>query len=155
MKKMNVIVLIILVLVPLLLSSMTLDEKKEKAVKLVNDGAEFLKTNGLEKSKAAFNDPKGKFVEGEFYLFVFTPQLVCVSHAENASLMGKNMIDTKDADGKLFIREFAKVTNKSEKGWVDYKWKNYTTNKVSDKSSYVMKVKTKEGDFIIGCGIYK
>ena len=66
------------------------------------------------------------------------------------------IVRVKDPDGKLFIQAFAKTANsKAGKGWVDYKWMNYTDKKVGDKSSYVMKVKVGKEDYILGCGIYK
>ncbi len=144
------------VLVPFLLMSLTLDESKAKAIKLVEDGAAYIKANGIEKSKAEVNNPKGKFVDGEFYLFLFNMKLETIMHGQNPALIGKNMMEAKDPDGKLFIQEFAKVCNsKAGKGWVDYKWMNYADKKIGDKSSYVMKIKVGKEDYILGCGIYK
>jgi hypothetical protein len=43
------------------------------------------------------------------------------------------------------------MVKKSGAGWVDYKFKNYTTGKVDHKTTYFKKA----GDIIVACGIYK
>ena len=76
---------------------------------------------------------------------------VCVAHGARPALIGKNLLDLKDQDGKYLIRELADVANGPGSGWVDYKWPNPITNKIEDKSSYVEKM----GDYFVGVGIYK
>jgi signal transduction histidine kinase len=75
-----------------------------------------------------------------------------MAHGGSAAIIGKNMKDLKDADGKLFIQEMMAAAKTKGSGWVDYKWKNPKTGEVLPKSSYVEKL----GDnAFIGCGIYK
>ena len=75
-----------------------------------------------------------------------------LAHGGNPKLVGKNLQDLKDADGKQFFLEFAEKA-RSGGGWVDYKWTNPESKKIQAKSTYIVKV---EGsDRYIGCGIYK
>ena len=67
-------------------------------------------------------------------------------------MIGKNVIELRDIDGKYLIKEFIEVTNTKGKGWVDYKWPNPITKVIQQKSSYVEKV---DNDLIFGVGIYK
>lgn len=122
-----------------------------KAEALVKKGVEMYKANE-DKALEAFSDPKGGFVEGELYLFVVEFSGLTSAHGGNASLIGKNMKDLKDADGKLFIQAMMDVAKTKGSGWVDYKWKNPKSGEVLPKSSYVEKLG--ENAFI-GCGIYK
>ena len=123
------------------------DEAKamvEKAVKL-------LEAQGKDKAFAAFNDSNGAFVDRDLYVFVLDMQGVTVSHGVNKALIGKSLLNVKDADGKNFIQEMLNVANGTGAGWVDYKWPNPTTKKVEPKSSFVKK----SGDVVVGVGIYK
>jgi cytochrome c len=125
----------------------TADEAKamvERAVKLIE-------TEGKDKAFAQFNDPAGKFVDRDLYVFVLNMEGTTVSHGANKALIGKSLANLKDADGKPFIQEMLEMAKAGKSGWVDYKWANPQTKKVEPKSSYLMKV----GDVIVGVGIYK
>ena len=76
---------------------------------------------------------------------------VNVAHGARPALIGKNLIDLKDQDGKYLIREMLDLANGPGHGWVDYKWPNPITNKIEDKSSYIEKL----GDYFVGVGIYR
>jgi cytochrome c len=118
---------------------------------LVEKAVAFYKANGKDKAVAAFNDPKGEFVKGDLYIFMMDGNCNTLAHGANAKLVGKNVAELKDADGKLFMKEMAAMAKKGG-GWVDYKWSNPQTKKIQAKSSYVMPL----GDgFFVGCGIYK
>ena len=54
-------------------------------------------------------------------------------------------------DGKFFAKEGVELVKKNGAGWVDYKFKNFTTGKVEQKTTYFKKV----GDIIVACGIFK
>ena len=123
------------------------DEAKALVVKAV----EFYKANGKDKAIAAFNDPKGEFVKGELYIFLFDKDCNTLAHGANPKLVGKNIGELKDADGKFFMKEMAALAAKGG-GWMDYKWSNPVTKKIQAKSSYVLPL---EGGLFVGCGIYK
>ena len=124
----------------------------DEAQALVKKAVELIKTGGKDKAFAAFNDPKGEFVKGDLYIFIVDYTGLTLAHGGNAKLIGKNMMELKDADGKEFMKECI-ATSKKGGGWVDYKWTNPETKKVQDKSSYVMPAEGHE--FLVGCGIYK
>ena len=125
----------------------TPDEAKamvEKAVKLIQ-------AEGKDKAFAQINDPAGPFVDRDLYVFVLNLEGTTVAHGVNKALIGKSLVNLKDADGKPFIQEMIEMGKAGKVGWVDYKWTNPQTKKVEAKSSYLMKV----GDVIVGVGIYK
>lgn len=119
---------------------------------LVAKAIKFYQQNGYDKAVAAFNNPKGPFVHGELYIFMFNSKGRCLAHGYNPKLVGKNLNDLEDANGDLFIQEFAKKV-KAGGGWVDYQWTNPLTKKVQAKSSYVKGLPGT--DYYVGCGIYK
>lgn len=126
----------------------------DEAVALVKKAAAYLTANGKEKAFAEFNNSSGQFVMKDLYIFVYATngEGTNLAHGANPKMVGKNLLELKDADGVFIVKEFIKTANsKTGKGWVDYKWPNPVTKALEAKSSYVEKV----GDVVIGCGIYK
>jgi len=124
----------------------------DEARALVEKAIVYVNANGKDKAIEAFNNPQGEFVMGDLYIFMFDYSGVVLAHGANPKLIGKNMSELKDANGKLFVQEFVDKV-KSGGGWVDYQWTNPETKKVQPKSSYVKGI---EGtDCYVGCGIYK
>lgn len=123
----------------------------EQAVNLVKKAVQFYKENGAEKAFAEFNKPAGQFVEGDLYIFVYDLNGVNAVHGANPSLIGKNLIDMQDPDGKFIIKELIQIATTKGSGWFDYKYKNPKSGSIDWKSSYVEKL----DNYFIGCGIYK
>ncbi len=123
----------------------------EEAMELVKKAAEYLKTHGSERALREFNNPKGMFTKGSLYIFVNDDSGITKAHGQNRDLVGKNMSDLKDVDGKFFIREVINTGKTKGSGWVDYKWINPATGEVLQKSTYCVRA----GGFTMGCGIYK
>ena len=123
----------------------------DQAKTLVNKAVAFYKANGKDKAIAAFNNPKGEFVKGDLYIFMMDSNCNTLAHGANPKLVGKNVAELKDADGKLFMQAM-RDTAKKGGGWVDYKWSNPTTKKVQAKTSYIMPL---GNGLFVGCGVYK
>jgi cytochrome c len=123
----------------------------DEAVALVKKAVAYLNANGKDKAVAEFNSASGQFVMKDLYVFINDMNGGSVAHGGNPKLVGRSMIELKDADGKYFIKEMGEVAKTKGKGWVDYKWLNPVTKALEAKSTYVEKV----GDLVVGCGIYK
>ncbi|MGO8867317.1 MAG: cache domain-containing protein [Alphaproteobacteria bacterium] len=125
---------------------------KEEAVAMVKRVQEKFKTDGPEATFKAVSDKSTKeFHDRDLYPFIYDMNGLCVAHGARPVLIGKNLIDLKDQDGKYLVRELRDMAKDHGSGWVDYKWPNPITNKIEDKSSYVEKM----GDYFVGVGIYK
>lgn len=126
-----------------------------QAEKLVNAAVTYAKQNGMDKLIQQTNQADGRFHVGagsQMYIFIYDLNGVCKGIGFNSSVLaGVNRIDLKDPDGKFIIREFIATAKGKGKGWVDYKYPNPQTNKIEQKTSYVV---LHEG-FVIGAGIYK
>lgn len=126
----------------------------DEAVAMVKKAGEFLKKNGKEKAFAEFNNPKGAFIHKDLYIFTFLANGDGIEQANgaNVKLVGKNVTQMKDADGKFLIKDILALgMSKEGRGWVDYKWPNPSTGTIDAKRTYVERLE----DVIIGCGIYK
>lgn len=129
------------------------DDRKKKAENLVRKAAAGVKEQGQDKVFATINDKKGQFTEGEYYIFVYDFDGICLSHGAQPEKIGKALIDLKDINGFAYMMQFVR-TAKSEKGegWIDYVQKNPTTGKPQKKTSFILRVPGK--NYFMGCGTY-
>ena len=128
-----------------------LESNVGEAVDMVKRATAFIRNNGAKAALDAFNKPEPEFRSRDLYINVIDARGNTLAHGDNIKLVGKNLIDLKDADGKPFIREFVQVASSKGSGWIDYRWPNPVTGVIEAKSTYV----EREGDLIVGCGIYK
>jgi hypothetical protein len=123
---------------------------KDEATAMVKKAIGFLKTNGVDKAYAEISNPKGQFIDRDLYVVVYDMNGKCLAHGANAKMIGRDLIDNKDVDGKEFVKERVEMMKKQASGWQDYKFRNPTTNQIEPKSMYIERV----NDVIVGCGIY-
>ncbi|HEY1473720.1 MAG TPA: cache domain-containing protein [Pseudolabrys sp.] len=125
---------------------------KDEAVAMVKRvQAEFKKLGPDATFKQVSDKAVPAFHDRDLYPFIYDMSGICVAHGARPALIGKNLIDLKDQDGKFLIREMVTMANGPGSGWIDYKWPNPITSKIEDKSSYVEKM----GDYFVGVGVYK
>ncbi len=124
---------------------------KEEAVAMVKKAIEFVKANGNQKAFDEFSNTKGKFVDRDMYVVVYDMNAKCLAHGQKKSMIGKDLIDFKDEDGKEFYRERVELMKKQQTAWQEYKFTNPLTKKIEPKTMYVERY----GDLILGCGVYK
>jgi cytochrome c len=123
----------------------------DEAKNMVEKGVAYIKANGKDKAFAEFTNQKGSFIDRDLYIFVVDFKGITLAHGGNEKLVGKDMLELKDADGKFFIKSFIETAQGKGSGLVEYKWVNPQTKKIENKATYVQKV----DDFFLGCGIYK
>jgi cytochrome c len=124
----------------------------KEAQDLVEKAIAYYKSNGKDMAFAAINDPKGQFTKKDLYVYVIDlTSNIMLAHGANKALIGKNMVEIRDAKGKQFQKEMAQGAKTKGKGWVDYSWTNPETKKIGAKSTYYQR----EGDMYFACGIYK
>jgi cytochrome c len=125
---------------------------KDEAIAMVKRVQAEFKKAGPEATFKEVSDKSAKeFHDRDLYPFIYDMSGLCVAHGARPALIGKNLIDLKDQDGKFLIREMVSIARGPGSGWIDYKWPNPLTNKIEDKSSYVEKI----GDYFVGVGVYK
>ncbi|MGE5545884.1 MAG: cache domain-containing protein [Solirubrobacterales bacterium] len=123
----------------------------EEAKRFVDDAVAYLKKVGPDKAFAAFNDPRGKWVKGDLYIFVFDQKGVYRATGWKPERTGVNAWKMKDASGSLLVvQEIIKKANRDGSGLVDYLWMNPGTAKLENKTSYVVKV----DEYVVGAGFY-
>jgi cytochrome c len=124
----------------------------DQAKAMVEKADQYFNAHGKDAAYAAFTGKAEGFVLNDLYIYVVSKEGVILAHGANAKLVGKNLYNLKDSDGKLFIQEIIKVS-RSGSGWVDYKWVNPQSKRIEQKSTLVKPIEGQ--DAILACGIYK
>ncbi len=151
MRPLAMLVLLALSFLPLRATAAEFGTKEE-AIAMVKRVQDMFKELGAAATFKAVSDPSTKeFHDRDLYPFIYDMAGICVAHGARPALIGKNLIDIKDQDGKYLIREMVELAKGAGAGWIDYKWPNPQTNKIEDKSSYVEKM----GDYFVGVGVYR
>jgi signal transduction histidine kinase len=129
------------------------NEPTEKdAVALVEKGVAYMKEHGKDAIVKAINEKDPQFYQGSLYLFMRDAKTaVMLAHPVNPALIGKDLADVPDVNGKKYRREEIEVAATKGKGWVDYAYKNPATGKIEPKNTYLVKV----GDVMLEAGVYK
>lgn len=122
-----------------------------EATAMTKKGVAFIKANGKEKGYAEITKKTGQFVDRDLYLVVYGLDGVVRAHGANEKLVGKNMLEFKDIDGKLYVQERMELAKSKGTFWQDYKFTNPTTKKIEPKSMYCEKL----DDSVVCGGIYK
>jgi cytochrome c len=123
----------------------------EEAMAMAKKAIAFIKANGKDKAFAEINDAHGQFTDRDLYVVVYDLNGKNLAHGQNPRMIGKDLIDIRDGDGKYYMRERVEIIKTKGKGWQDYKFLDPLTKKIEPKSMYIEKV----DDLIVGCGVYK
>jgi len=151
MKK-NILISIVIGLIGLFaFAVLSCTSGKDDAKVLVKKAVAYVKYQGKEKAIAEISKPRGIFDKGETYVFAYDLQGVMLAHPKNPALIGKNLYDVPDSEGKLFRKEIVEKAKSRGSGWVDYVYLNPETKEYEHKTTYC----EKEDDLIICCGAYR
>lgn len=124
---------------------------KDEAVAMVKKGVAFIKANGKDKGYAEVSNKAGQFKDQDLYLVVYGLDGVVRAHGANEKMVGKNLLEFKDIDGKPFVKERVDLANSKGTFWQEYKFTNPVSKKVEPKLAYCEKLE----DTVVCGGIYK
>ena len=124
-----------------------------EATAMVQKAIAHIKKAGRDKAFADFNDKKGPFTDRDLYVVVYDLKGKVLAHGANEKMIGKDVIELRDNDGKYFVKERVAMMSKAPdaKGWQDYKFMNPMTKQIEPKQMYLQRLE----DLIVGCGVYK
>jgi signal transduction histidine kinase len=123
---------------------------KAEAEAMVKKAVAHLKAKG-EAAYADFTAPSKAFVDRDLYVVVYGLDGKCLAHGQNAKQVGKDLINLKDPDGKLFVKERVELASSKGTFWQDYKFTDPLTKSIMPKQMYCEKV----GKVAVCGGIYK
>lgn len=114
-------------------------ETPEAAKALLDSAIAEVKTSGLDKAVKEFN-AGGKWNKGTLYVVMAQFDGLMVVHSANDKIVGKNMLEAKDAGGKTFVKDAIAAVKSSGSGQIDIRWGNPTTKQIADATMFVKRV---------------
>lgn len=123
---------------------------RAEAQALVKKAIEYYRKNGREKALAEYAKNPGPFVDRDLYITVYTLSGDALAHI-NPKIVGKNMMELRDGNGKYHIRERMEAAAKATSGWQDFTFFNPVSKKIEPKEMYWEKFDA----LVFACGAYK
>jgi len=129
------------------------NEPTEKdAIAMAERGAAMVKSKGKEEVMKRISAKDPDFVQGSLYIDMRDVKTgIVLAHPYNPSIVGKDLTDVPDANGKKYRREIIELAAAKGKGWVDYQYKNPTSGKIEPKTTYILLV----DGVVLEAGLYK
>lgn len=123
---------------------------KKEAESMVVRTVAALKAN-RSKTLEAITAKDSKYVDRDLYAVVYDMTGKVLAHGANNKMVGKDLIELRDPDGKEFVKERVELAKSKGKFWQDYKFTDPETRKVLPKEAYC----ETSGNDIVCAGIYK
>jgi signal transduction histidine kinase len=124
---------------------------KEEAVAMVKKGVAYIKANGKDKGYAEITSKTSQFKDRDLYLVVYGLDGTVHAHGANEKMVGRNLLDLKDIDGKPFVKERVELAKTKGTFWQDYKFTNPVSKAVEPKQMYCERLE----DTVVCGGVYK
>lgn len=118
-----------------------------EAKAMAERAAAYVKEHGPEAAFKVFTEGGEGFKDRDLYVFVNDNSGKVTAHGANPNLVGKNLLEAQDFNGKQFVKEIIAV---KDTGIVNYMWQNPVNKKIRAKSAYVVRV----GEYTVGVGAY-
>ena len=128
-------------------------KRTKRVVSMLNSAVDEIEKKG-RKAFPQFAVMGSKWFKGEMYLFIYTMKGVNIFHPVQDHLVGKDLYNLKDVNGRLLIQH---LINKAEDGggWVHYMWTRPGEFIPTWKSAYVKKAVMPSGEeCFVGTGVY-
>lgn len=123
---------------------------KPEAEAMVKKTVAYLKANGRDKTYAEVNRKDGPFTDRDLYMVVYGRDGVVLAHGANPKMLGKNLMEIKDVDGKAFVKERVEMAKTKASFWQEYKFTNPVSGKIEPKAMYC----EPSGELIVCGGVY-
>jgi len=129
----------------------------KQLVFLVEEAAGLVEEIGPEAFRE-FSVRGSRWLDDSHYLFVYDLNGVCLFHPAIPELVGRNLLDFKDMNGKpvgRWINEIGHRPEREASGWIFYLWKAPTDLTPTWKNSYVRKAAGPQGKvYLVGSGVH-
>lgn len=122
----------------------------EQAVAMLDRAVAAMKANPT-KAVADFNALNGGFIEDDLYVFaVDLEEGKFRAHGVSPRLVGTNSYKLTDRNGTPIVRLMVDALRNTDRGELEYAWRNPVTRQVENKHTMFRKV----GDMLVGVGYY-
>lgn len=124
---------------------------KNEATAVVKKAVAFIKQQGVETAYKEISNTAGRFTDRDLYVVVYQLDGKVLAHGANVKLIGKDLSDLQDVDGKFFVRERIELARNQASFWQDYKFVNPVTKKIEPKQMYCERLE----QTVVCAGVYR
>lgn len=121
---------------------------------MVKSAVKLIEAKG-EPAFTELNAPNGPWRKGPTAIFVADEKGVEVVNAAEPEMVGKNLWDYKDANGKLLVQEQWKLVKAKGEGWIDGVWVKPGTDKPTPCRSFVQMAEVDGKLYLVGAAYYR
>ncbi len=145
-------VVLVFLVIPLNLSAEETATKEDCVIKC-HEAAALINSKGIEAAIEAINDPNGRFVWKDSYVFLMDLNGKMVAHPFKPELTQKDhVLLITDPTGKALFVNFVNIARSVGEGWVEYMWPKPGKSTPAKKLTYIYKVPN--NDLFVGAGVY-
>lgn len=123
---------------------------KDEAIAMVNKAVAYIKKEGPAKAYSEFTNKNPQFVDRDLYVVVYNTSGSVLAHGANQKMVGKDLKDATDVDGKPYVKERLALAASKGTFWQGYKFANPVTKKIEPKEMYCQKL----DESIVCAGVY-
>ncbi len=154
MKKLVILISVLLMVCALGAEAWADSATKEEAMAKCKEAASLFKEKGLAEAVKVIGDKTGPFVWKDSYVFLMDLSGNVLAHPVAPQLIErKDLMTVENSDGKFLFKEFIKLANEKEEGWVDYMFPKPGQEDPVAKSTFIQRVPGTQ--YLVGAGIYK
>ena len=103
---------------------------------MVKAAVAHMRKVGKEQAYFDFTFRSAPFMDRDLYVVVYGMDGRVFAHGQNARMVGREVIELKDPDGKPFVKERVELARSKGSFWQDYKFGDPISNKVLPKAMY-------------------
>lgn len=111
-----------------------------------------IKAKGLDAAVKDFNTG-GRWNKGSLYIVVATFNGDMIAHSANEKIVGKNMLEAKDAGGRPFVKDAIAAVKNTGGAQFDIRWGNPVTKQIADATFITRRVPG--ADAYVGTVVFK
>ncbi len=124
---------------------------KEECEARVKEAVKMINEQGFETVSEKINNRDEAFRWKDSYIFCVDMEGTMLAHPA-AVLIGQNLMNMPDSDGKMFMPKIIDLAKKDGAGWVHYTSRRRATNEILTKNSFITTIADKK--LIVGAGYF-
>ncbi len=106
-----------------------------------------IKSKGLDSTAGEIN-AGGSWNKGTLYIVVGRFDGSMLAHAANNKIAGKNVMEAKDASGKLFVKDAIDAARSTGSTEFPMRWGNPATKQISDATMFLISDKPQQAHVV-------
>ncbi len=124
---------------------------RQEAEALVRKAVAHVRAVGAGQAYQDFTQPTADFTDRDLYVVVYDLDGRVLAHGQQPKLVGENLLNLRDPNGKQWVKERVELARKKDSFWHDYKFLDPVTKKALAKSTYCERVEST----VVCSGVYR